>query len=266
MSPDGKYAEEKNRWPAAAAFSAALHLTLFLMLSFSLSLHTQPPEPIMTVRLIGAGESKNSGAEGAPGGGLPRAAAKKAEALSKAAEPAVRKSPPTRAQVRTQAQTQAAKQPPAPTQSAPAAPAGTASGISETSYGDTPAGSPENGNGSGVGSGSGTGTGIGSGSGTGTTGTGNGAGGHGGVADVSSLTVLYKVLPEYPLFSRKRGEEGTSVIIAALNDGTVTAAEVEHSSGFERLDTAALRAIKKWRFKENGALRVRIPFVFSLKK
>ena len=56
--------------------------------------------------------------------------------------------------------------------------------------------------------------------------------------------------PDYPPESRRRGEEG--VVRLALrvgSDGRVEAAEVSASSGFPRLDQAALEAARRWRFR-----------------
>ncbi|GAB1486665.1 hypothetical protein MASR2M79_17160 [Aminivibrio sp.] len=57
-----------------------------------------------------------------------------------------------------------------------------------------------------------------------------------------TLSIVKRVVPVYPLFSRKRGEEGKAVILVTLQSGRVTDAEVERSSGSTRLDAAALRA------------------------
>lgn len=84
------------------------------------------------------------------------------------------------------------------------------------------------------------------------------------ITDSSRLTVLKKVLPDYPLFSRKRKEEGTSVVIAETENGIVLTTELEKTSGFERLDTAALKAAKGWKFRTEARLRVRIPFTFII--
>lgn len=100
-------------------------------------------------------------------------------------------------------------------------------------------------------------------------GNGNGKGaGHdaaNGIASLGDLEVLKKTAPEYPLFSRKRREEGTVVIIARVTDGSVTEAELESSSGHSRLDESAMRAVMGWKFNSTGTLRVRIPFVFKLR-
>ena len=91
------------------------------------------------------------------------------------------------------------------------------------------------------------------------------AGGSGQTVDVSTLAVLKMITPDYPAFSRKRGEEGTVKIIVAVENGAVTAAEVEVSSGFARLDASAMRAVRQWRFGGRLCARVRVPFVFRLR-
>jgi protein TonB len=56
--------------------------------------------------------------------------------------------------------------------------------------------------------------------------------------------------PDYPVRARRLGEQGTvmlRVLVAA--DGSVLRAEVAQSSGYQRLDDAALEAVgKRWRF------------------
>lgn len=85
------------------------------------------------------------------------------------------------------------------------------------------------------------------------------------IFELDSLEVVKKVLPDYSSFSRKRKEEGTVKIIATVTDGRVVRAEVEISSGFQRLDESALRAVRQWLFKNNGTVRVRVPVTFRLK-
>lgn len=85
------------------------------------------------------------------------------------------------------------------------------------------------------------------------------------VIELDSLEVVKKVLPDYSSFSRKRKEEGTVKIIATVTDGRVVNAEIESSSGFQRLDESALRAVRQWLFKNNGTVRVRVPVTFRLK-
>jgi len=54
--------------------------------------------------------------------------------------------------------------------------------------------------------------------------------------------------PRYPLLSRRMGEEGTVILRVKLNEqGKVSTARVATSSGFARLDEAALEAVRTWR-------------------
>ncbi|MBP9653886.1 MAG: energy transducer TonB [Rhodocyclaceae bacterium] len=54
--------------------------------------------------------------------------------------------------------------------------------------------------------------------------------------------------PAYPPLSRRQGEEGKVVLRVELDEqGNVSAARVATSSGFARLDEAALAAVKAWR-------------------
>ncbi len=64
--------------------------------------------------------------------------------------------------------------------------------------------------------------------------------------------------PEYPPTSRRLGEEGSVVLQVLVGaDGTVKDGKVQTSSGFPRLDEAALKhALRAWRFTpgtEDGA-------------
>lgn len=53
--------------------------------------------------------------------------------------------------------------------------------------------------------------------------------------------------PEYPAISRRMGEEGKLVLRVELDEqGRIAAAKVINSSGYERLDNAALAAVKSW--------------------
>ncbi|MGF1767458.1 energy transducer TonB [Enterovibrio makurazakiensis] len=77
--------------------------------------------------------------------------------------------------------------------------------------------------------------------------------------------------PKYPRIAKRRGMEGNVLIEVWLDkDGNQTDQNILKSSGFKELDTAALDAVKKWRFngyKQDGvalAHRVRIPVRFNL--
>ncbi|MES2497166.1 MAG: energy transducer TonB [Pseudomonadota bacterium] len=56
--------------------------------------------------------------------------------------------------------------------------------------------------------------------------------------------------PRYPLESRRKHEEGTVVLRLLIGtDGRVSDIAVAQSSGFPRLDRAALQAIRSWRWQ-----------------
>ena len=122
------------------------------------------------------------------------------------------------------------------------------------------------GRGAGSGTGSGTGSGVGSGTGSGT--------GHGtGVLHVSLSALRYRnaVKPYYPDDSIERRETGqVNIRVVVGTDGAVKSAGVERSSGFQRLDNAALTAAKRTKFypyMENGvaaAVMASIPYRFNL--
>ncbi|MDW8335957.1 MAG: energy transducer TonB [Tepidimonas sp.] len=77
--------------------------------------------------------------------------------------------------------------------------------------------------------------------------------------------------PAYPAISRRLGEQGRVVLRVRIEpDGTASAAEIRSSSGYERLDRAALDAVLRWRYvpgKRNGvpeAMWFLIPIQFVL--
>ncbi|MEW9855024.1 energy transducer TonB [Novosphingobium sp. M1R2S20] len=87
--------------------------------------------------------------------------------------------------------------------------------------------------------------------------------------DLSSK-VLSAQPPAYPLESRRRREQGTVKLLVLVGpDGRVSDIEIAGSSGSQRLDKAALSAVRRWRWaplEQNGqgvAVRgyVTIPFV-----
>lgn len=89
--------------------------------------------------------------------------------------------------------------------------------------------------------------------------------------DLSS-TMIAATPPRYPTESRRSREQGTVVLTVTLGtDGAVADISIARSSGFERLDRAALAAVRRWRWsptKRNGApvmVRgvVEIPFVLT---
>lgn len=69
------------------------------------------------------------------------------------------------------------------------------------------------------------------------------------VGETANMKVNKRVDPVYPPASRRAGEEGTGVY-RVLVDGTGHAQDVSvvKSSGFPRLDDAAMNAIRRWVF------------------
>lgn len=63
-------------------------------------------------------------------------------------------------------------------------------------------------------------------------------------------SLLKGVPPKYPLESRRHKEEGTVVLhVTVGKDGLVEDIRVQTSSGHNRLDSAALRAVRKWQWQ-----------------
>ncbi len=79
-------------------------------------------------------------------------------------------------------------------------------------------------------------------------------------------------VPTYPRMSQRLREEGTTIVLVEIDtEGNVTRASISKSSGFERLDEAALEAARKARFtpaKVGGVARfarANLPFNFVLR-
>jgi TonB family protein len=97
-----------------------------------------------------------------------------------------------------------------------------------------------------------------------------------GIASLSNYELAYpdyKVNPKphYPYVARRRGYEGIVVLkVLVMEDGRVGEIRIEESSGFEILDEAAIKSVRKWVFspaKRNGipvSSWVKIPIRFEL--
>jgi protein TonB len=77
--------------------------------------------------------------------------------------------------------------------------------------------------------------------------------------------------PVYPPISKRMGEHGKVVVHVLIGaDGSAQKAEIRQSSGFDRLDQAALTTVQKWRYvpgKRNGvaeAMWFNVPINFVL--
>ncbi len=65
-----------------------------------------------------------------------------------------------------------------------------------------------------------------------------------------SVSCPGRTAPAYPAHSLRLGEQGHVMLTVELDEtGRVTGASVKNSSGFARLDQAALNAVKTWRCK-----------------
>lgn len=63
------------------------------------------------------------------------------------------------------------------------------------------------------------------------------------------MAYLHNPAPVYPAMSRKLGEQGVVKLrILVSAEGIALSMEIVESSGHERLDNAALRAVRGWRF------------------
>jgi protein TonB len=65
----------------------------------------------------------------------------------------------------------------------------------------------------------------------------------------SNADYLRNPPPPYPPMSKRLGEQGRVVVRAFIQlDGTASRAEVQRSSGFERLDQTAVQTVLRWRY------------------
>ncbi|MCC8059135.1 TonB family protein [Cloacibacillus sp.] len=231
---------ERGRWAAALLISLLLHCALIFI--FGGAKAEKKPEPVMNVKLVFAPAA--AGNKGGGSGGGKTVEKKVPQPKKEQAVKPVSKQPTVKKKKEAPIKEISAR-PAENKETAANAPAETAAATDGAEEGN--------------------GTDGGSGTGGGGTGAGSGSGEEGGIADVNSLEVTHKVLPDYPAFSRKRKEEGTAVIIAAVENGRVQSVEIEKTSGYDRLDNSALRAVRGWRFRHEGRIRVRIPFVFKIR-
>lgn len=87
----------------------------------------------------------------------------------------------------------------------------------------------------------------------------------------SDAAYLNNPKPSYPALSRRLGEQGKVVVRVLIGvDGTAQQAEIRTSSGYDRLDQAALATVRSWRYvpgKRNGtaeAMWFNVPINFVL--
>ncbi|MDE0030507.1 MAG: energy transducer TonB [Deltaproteobacteria bacterium] len=92
-------------------------------------------------------------------------------------------------------------------------------------------------------------------------------------ADFSPVRYARTVKPRYPRKARRAGWEGTTLLKVLVNpDGAPGRVTVERTSGFDVLDEAAVKAVRRWRFHpaRRGVAPlsswVRIPVAFRLEE
>jgi protein TonB len=87
----------------------------------------------------------------------------------------------------------------------------------------------------------------------------------------SDADYLNNPAPAYPRLSKRMGEQGTVIVRVFIGlQGTAEQAEIRTSSGYERLDKAALETVQRWRYvpgKRHGnpeAMWFNVPVRFVL--
>lgn len=82
---------------------------------------------------------------------------------------------------------------------------------------------------------------------------------------------LHNPAPNYPSISRRMGEEGRTLLrVLVSENGAAAKVQIDTSSGSARLDEAAMKAVKEWRFipakrnQQNISAYVLVPIKFSL--
>lgn len=87
----------------------------------------------------------------------------------------------------------------------------------------------------------------------------------------SDAEYLQNPKPDYPRMSRRLGEHGKVVLSVLITvDGTAQQVELKQSSGFARLDAAAMEAVGRWRYvpgKRGGVpepMWFNVPVTFAL--
>jgi TonB family protein len=86
------------------------------------------------------------------------------------------------------------------------------------------------------------------------------------VAAPSSQPAIYAPFappPDYPYMARLHHIEGSGVFLVHIRpDGKVSSVDVAQSSGSKVLDSAALMALRKWRFRP-GPTEAKIPIMWK---
>jgi len=84
---------------------------------------------------------------------------------------------------------------------------------------------------------------------------------------ISTGDMIFAPKPEYPYDERAHHNEGTAVVRMDIDLKTGNTAYVTliRSSGFPKLDEAAIRTLAKWRFKPGKWKEAEVPVTFTMK-
>ena len=78
--------------------------------------------------------------------------------------------------------------------------------------------------------------------------------------------MVYRPKPEYPYSERSKHNEGSGLfrVFIDLKTGGVTNIAIVRSTGFPKLDEAAVNAFQRWRWKPGKWKEVEIPVTFTM--
>lgn len=257
---------ENRNWKHYFRWSLGLHLVVLTALGLVLQQSLRPElqtEPIrVKVEGFGPAGTPGAGQKGSNGGGIAGTAGSET-AAPRPSGAAGDGSPAGEASLSSEAALQELLQAPVAASfngvsgETPAV-SGTVAGSADSSTDIGMAGTASAGDASGQGDGQGNGAGSGAGNGTdsggaggdGTVGDGTGdSSGGAAQADLSQDAALQGYSKIYPRAARDAGEEGVAVVgVSVSPGGSVTRAWLEQSTGYDRLDRAALKAAYQWSF------------------
>ncbi len=87
-----------------------------------------------------------------------------------------------------------------------------------------------------------------------------------GLRSSGASTAIYAPRPEYPYEARRQGAIGTGVASLTIDQATglVTNARMLRTTGKSVLDSSAIKAFSRWRFRPGTARLVQVPVTFTL--
>ena len=84
----------------------------------------------------------------------------------------------------------------------------------------------------------------------------------------SFADLIFRPKPEYPYSERAHHNEGTAMVRMDidLKTGTTSYVTLIRSSGFPKLDEAAIRTLARWRFKPGKWKEAELPVTFTMSR